>query len=62
MFFSHDSEIARSIMKAFIALNKVVLPIHDGFVVAEEDCDLLHQTMSDAWSEKFGTKICIKKE
>jgi len=62
MFFYHDSEIARSILKAFIALNKVVLPIHDGFIVAEEDGELLHRTMSDAWSEKFGTNIYIKKE
>lgn len=62
MFFYHDSEIARSIMQVFIALNKVVLPIHDGFIVAEEDFQLLHRTMSDAWSEKFGTDIYIKKE
>jgi hypothetical protein len=62
VFFFHDSEIARMIMKTFIDLNKVVLPIHDGFVVAEEDRQLLDQTMASAWFEKFGTQIGIKLE
>jgi hypothetical protein len=40
----------------------VVLPIHDGFVVAEEDRQLLDQTMASAWFKTFGTKIGIKLE
>ena len=62
MFFFHDSEIARAIMKTFIDLNKVVLPIHDGFIAKEEDSELLRRAMEDAWAEKFGTMIGIKEE
>lgn len=62
MFFFHDSEIARTIMKTFIDLNKVVLPIHDGFIAKEEDSELLRKAMEDAWAEKFGTMIGIKAE
>ena len=61
-FFAEDAEIARSIIQKFLDHDKVVLPIHDGFMVAVSDRDLLHETMHKVWRDRFGTVIQIKEE
>lgn len=60
--FMHDAEIARQIIQTFLDAGKVVLPIHDGFVVKQSDKDLLRETMERVWFEMFGTTIPIKTE
>jgi hypothetical protein len=58
--FMYDAEIARQIIQTFLDAGKVVLPIHDGFVVKRSDEDLLRETMGRVWFEMFGTTIPIK--
>jgi hypothetical protein len=58
--FMCDAEIARQIIQTFLDAGKVVLPIHDGFVVKRSDEDLLRETMGRVWFEMFGTTIPIK--
>jgi hypothetical protein len=60
--FMHDSEIARKIIQTFLDTKKVVLPIHDGFIVKENDEDLLLHTMKRIWHDRFHTTIPIKVE
>jgi hypothetical protein len=62
LVFKNDAKIARMIMTIFLDHDKAILPIHDGFIVAEGDCDFLHKAMEDVWLERFGTTIEIKKE
>lgn len=61
-FFAEDADVARNIIRVFLDNDKVVLPIHDGFMVAVSDRDFLHQTMHNVWRDKFGTTIQIKEE
>jgi hypothetical protein len=60
--FMIDSAIARKIIQTFLDEEKVVLPIHDGFIVKESDKDLLEETMKRIWMETFQTTIPIKQE
>jgi hypothetical protein len=60
--FFEDSEVARSIIQVFVDRYKVILAIHDGFVVKAEDEDLLRTAMRQAWEDRFHTQIQIKKE
>ena len=60
--FKNDAKITRMIMTIFLDNDKTVLPIHDGFIVVESDCDFLHKAREDVWFESFGTSIEIKKE
>lgn len=60
--FMHDAEIARGIIQTFLDHGKVVLPIHDGFIVTICDQDFLKETMYNIWFEKFQTTIPIKTE
>jgi hypothetical protein len=60
--FMHDAEIARQIIQTFLDQGKVVLSIHDGFVVQKHDEQLLRETMQKVWFEKFRTTIPIKTE
>ncbi|WP_146636315.1 hypothetical protein [Nioella nitratireducens] len=61
-FFAEDADVARNIIRVFLEKDKVVLPIHDGFMVAVSDRDFLHETMHNVWRDKFGTTIQIKEE
>jgi hypothetical protein len=61
-FFAEDADVARKIIKEFLIADKVVLPIHDGFMVAASDREFLYETMRKVWTEKFGTSIHIKEE
>lgn len=60
--FMIDSEIARKIIQTFLDADKVVLPIHDGFIVKERDKDFLRETMKRIWFGRFQTTIPIKAE
>lgn len=60
--FMHDAEIARQIIQTFLDQGKVVLSIHDGFIVKKSDEQLLRDTMQRVWFENFGTTIPIKAE
>jgi hypothetical protein len=44
-----DSKITEEIIKEFIRQEKPILPIHDSFIVKEEDCHLLQDTMEHAF-------------
>lgn len=46
-----DSDMAEFVMERFSRLGKVVLPVHDSFIVAASDEVLLRQTMTDAYIE-----------
>jgi|GEM_PF-3865487 len=46
-----DSGMAEFVMEKFSRLGKVVLPVHDSFIVAASDEVLLRQTMTDAYVE-----------
>lgn len=60
--FMDDANIARDIIARFLDAEKVVLPIHDGFVVQESDRDFLRQTMNGAWKARFATDIMVDEE
>ncbi len=60
--FKHDAAVARNIMRRFLLADKVVLPIHDGFIVKQDDVDFLYDAMINAWDDRFSTKIEIKDE
>lgn len=44
-----DSDMAEFVMERFSRLGKVVLPVHDSFIVAASDEEFLRQTMTDAY-------------
>lgn len=58
----HDAEIARNIIQKFLDVDKVILPIHDGFIAKQSDESFLESTMKQVWFDKFGTNIPIKRE
>jgi hypothetical protein len=60
--FMHDAEIAQRIIQTFLDAGKVVLCIHDGFIVKKRDEHFLRETMHSVWFEMFGTTIPIKTE
>jgi len=47
-----ESEIAVRIIKAFVDAGKPIIPIHDSFIVLEDDEHLLRQTMRSAFQEE----------
>jgi len=60
--FLLDSNIARDIIAKSLDAEIVVLPIHDGFVCKVTDEEKLRSIMQNAWSQRFGTTIPIKRE
>ncbi|KHK03929.1 hypothetical protein [Desulfovibrio sp. TomC] len=44
-----DSDIADAILAVFVRQGRPIVPIHDSFVVRDQDRELLRQTMADAW-------------
>lgn len=60
--FMHDAEIAREIIQTFLEAKEVILPIHDGFITAARNKELLEKTMTSVWRKKFGTDILISQE
>jgi hypothetical protein len=60
--FMRDAAIARGIIQIFLDHGKIVLPIHDGFVVKKTDQALLYDAMDKVWFDAFGTAIPIEVE
>ena len=60
--FSIGADIARGIIRRCLDVDKLVLPIHDGFVVAESDKEFLRSAMEASWKEFFDTDIGIDEE
>lgn len=58
----YDSQIAMDIMKLFLSIDEVVLPIHDGFIVPAGCVYLLEDEMDNIFKRKFGDKIKISHE
>ena len=56
-----DSQIAESVIETFTDQEKVVLSLHDGFVVQEEDEELLCDAMDSAFSKITGLKTVRHK-
>ncbi|HLP41981.1 MAG TPA: hypothetical protein VK465_10780, partial [Fibrobacteria bacterium] len=44
-----DSDIADSIMTAFVRQGRPIIPIHDSFVVQGQDREMLRTAMAEAW-------------
>jgi hypothetical protein len=53
-----DSDLADYVIGKFVELDKPILPIHDSFVVKEEDKLFLRTTMEDACREVLGFEPC----
>lgn len=51
-----DAEIAEVVMATFTALGRPVLPVHDSFIVAASDEELLRQAMTDAYLTVVGKR------
>lgn len=49
MLQKRDSDIAVEVIGVFADLNKPILPIHDSFIVMQEDTELLAVTMADSY-------------
>jgi hypothetical protein len=60
--FAIDADIARRIIRRCLDVDKLVLPIHDGFVVAESDKEFLRSAMESSWKDLFDTDIGIEEE
>lgn len=60
--FAIDADIARGIIRRCLDANKLALPIHDGFVVAESDKEFLRSAMEASWKDLFDTDIGIDEE
>ena len=52
-----DSNITTHIINQFVALGKPILPIHDSYIVKNEDRQLLRSAMSKACVDVVGTDI-----
>lgn len=57
-----DSQIAELILLKGIEHNVCILPIHDGFITATNNEQLLIQWMEEAYQTVMGTTIAIKPE
>ncbi|WP_146193291.1 hypothetical protein [Salibaculum griseiflavum] len=62
LLFKKDAEIARHLIEMALDENKVILPIHDGFIMQEGDKEFLREAMKDVWSQNYSTTIAIKSE
>ena len=60
----YDSQMAESVMLAFAKDKKPILPVHDSFLVLEDDAELLLERMTTAYQQVLGKDIQIdlKKE
>ena len=59
----YDSQTAELVMLAFAKDKKPILPVHDSFLVLEDDQELLLERMTAAYQEVLGAdiKIDLKK-
>ena len=60
----YDSQMAEHVMLAFSKDKKPILPVHDSFLVLEDDQELLLESMKTAYEQVLGKdiKIDLKKE
>jgi hypothetical protein len=60
----YDSQMAEHVMLAFAKDKKPILPVHDSFLVLEDDQELLLERMQTAYQKVLGKdiKIDLKKE
>jgi hypothetical protein len=60
----YDSQMAEHVMLAFAKDKKPILPVHDSFLVLEDDQALLLKRMKTAYQQVLGKdiKIDLKKE
>ena len=60
----YDSQMAELVMLAFAKDKKPILPVHDSFLVLEDDAELLLERMTTAYQQVLGKDIQIdlKKE
>lgn len=52
-----DAAIAERVLAVFTRLGRAVLPVHDSFIVAARDTDLLKATMTTAYMEVMGDLV-----
>ena len=60
----YDSQMAEHVMLAFAKDKKPILPVHDSFLVLEDDQEVLLERMKTAYEQVLGKdiKIDLKKE
>ena len=61
-FQNDDSHVAAAVMQAFADKGKACLGIHDSFIVKEEDCELLRETMQAEFRRQLGVDCDVKCE
>lgn len=54
-----DSNIVDRVVREFISFDKPILPIHDSFLVKEEDLDLLLNSMEKGFKDELGVDFLI---
>lgn len=54
-----DSDIAERVVGEFVSKGKPILPIHDSFLVKEEDLDLLLNSMGNSFREQLGVDFIV---
>ena len=57
-----DSQIVAEVIKSFVAEDIAILPIHDSFIVREEDDEFLRQEMYNACTKVVGTTLNFDME
>ena len=55
----YDSQMAELVMLAFAKDKKPILPVHDSFLVLEDDKELLLERMTTAYQQVLGKDIQI---
>ena len=55
----YDSQMAELVMLAFAKDKKPILPVHDSFLVLEDDKELLLERMTTAYEQVLGKDIQI---
>jgi len=55
-----ESNITEAVMLRFVSMSKPILPIHDGFLVKQEDTLLLEQTMNEEVIAMYGKPMPFK--
>ena len=55
----YDSQMAEHVMLAFAKDKKPILPVHDSFLVLEDDQELLLERMTTAYQQVLGKDIQI---
>ena len=57
-----DSQITSEIIKHFTALHKTILTVHDSYIIAKNDVDLLRKSMKEATIKVVGTNLQAEQD